>query len=254
MRFRKAIEFEKRAAERELFGPVYRWGMLDTQGEFVSEGELAKAVRSFNVSGKLPRAIDLYHNGNVGESLILESYIAKSGGTGYRAGDWLMTVKASDTDWQEVEKGNVRAFSMSGRATRTEKTFNGKAANELSAVNIETVSLVAKGANKSTFIAKSVSPDKLPQWAEDFTNNLDKRINRMFNKNSKQRLSKQDSFNDYSNLDEITVRLELLHNKLFNSNGTLYSMPEYERMELLKEIEYWENERRVLRALSAMES
>ena len=66
--------------------------------------------------------------------------------------------------------------------------------------------------------------------------------------------SKQDSFTDYSDVDEIRVRLGILNQRLFNANGTLNGMPEYERLEILKEIDYYENELRVLRALSAMES
>ena len=197
MKFIKAVEFNKRAAEQELFGPVYRHSVLDTQGEYVSESELAKAVRAFNVSGKLPRAIDLYHDGKVGDSLIMESYIAKTGGTSYQAGDWLMTVKASDADWQEVEKGNVKAFSMSGKATRTEKTFNGQTANELSAMRIDTVSLVAKGANRSTFIAKGVDPNKMPQWAEDFTKDLGRRLDIMLDSKIADYKQKQNQQGDY---------------------------------------------------------
>ena len=175
-KFTKSIVFEKRDAEQSLFGVVYPAGVLDTQKEFTDTVELAKAVEALSQNQNWPELIDENHNGNLTESRIVESYIAKESGPTYSAGDWVALVRVDDNTWPKVANGSYKAFSIGGMSKREQTTFNGEPAKRMFDITVQAVSLVPNGASRAEFVAKNVDGNTMPPWFKSWAEKSNERL------------------------------------------------------------------------------
>lgn len=167
--FSKQFRFEKRGPDQTLFGVVYAHSEIDSQGDFAKADDLKYAVEYLSESSEWPRVIDLNHAGDVADAKVIESYTAKQNGSGYKAGDWLVSVRVGDSLWPKIEAGDYEAFSISGAAQREKTSLNGQDAYRLSKMKIDKVSLVKRGANRKKFVAKSDTP----AWVKRLTASFD---------------------------------------------------------------------------------
>ena len=172
-RFKKSFDFVKES-EQVAFGVFYPRDFVDTQNEYTDSRELAKAVERLSANENWPYLVDKQHDLNRTESRIIESYLAESDGPNFRKGDWVRRVKIDDSTWAEVESGNLRAFSIYGKAKRLNATFNGKPVQKMVNLQPTLISLVSKGANKLEFVRKS--DDTAPAWFAAWEAQIKERI------------------------------------------------------------------------------
>lgn len=98
-------------------GIVYEPMVEDTQGNYMTEEEITKAVYWFAKNGN---QVDLQHCFNKCDGAdVVESYVAKCDmeieGQPIKKGTWLMTMEISDDDvWDSIQKGDITGFSMGG--------------------------------------------------------------------------------------------------------------------------------------------
>lgn len=92
---------------------------VDLHGDFTSEDEVQKAMKSFNLS---PRRTNLFHKVMTKSFDIIESYCAPVdfilGETEVKKGTWLMTFQVHDESiWNAIESGEINGCSISGLAS-----------------------------------------------------------------------------------------------------------------------------------------
>lgn len=163
-------EFKKTdAAKRQAYGSVYIPDAIDSQRDTADAATIAGMAHRFNASG-LSKNIDTDHDGQRNGSVVIESYIAKSGDELGPSGAWVVGLQISDSVWPLVEAGKLAAFSFAGNGERHPATIDGKSVNVLKNVTVTAISLVRKGANKQRFIAKS---DQTPEWARKLVETVD---------------------------------------------------------------------------------
>lgn len=148
---KKIIRFQKTdAAQQVASGLIFAPMVLDSQGDYMTAEGIKAASERFMKSGRTT-AVDVNHSGQPVSAFISESLIAKGDET-FPAGSWLASVKIEDPDlWNMVEGGELTGFSMEGTGSKTPTTLKGKAANLLSNVEVFSISLVKRPANKTKF-------------------------------------------------------------------------------------------------------
>jgi hypothetical protein len=92
---------------------------VDLHGDFTSEEEVQKAMKSFNLS---PKRTNLFHKVMTKSFDIIESYCAPVdfilGETEVKKGTWLMTFQVHDDSiWNAIESGEINGCSISGLAS-----------------------------------------------------------------------------------------------------------------------------------------
>lgn len=104
-------------------GIVYEPMVEDTDGNYMTEEEIAKAAHWFM---KNAGNADIQHCFEKAENVeVVESFVAKSDmeieGQTIKKGTWLMTMEVGDTDvWERIEKGEITGFSMGGKGAYSE--------------------------------------------------------------------------------------------------------------------------------------
>lgn len=105
-------------------GIVYEPMTEDSQGNYMTEEEIAKAAYWFAKNGN---QVDLQHSFEPMEgAAVVETWIAKAdfeiGGEQVRKGTWLMTVEVTDPGiWAGIESGDITGFSMGGVGNYSEE-------------------------------------------------------------------------------------------------------------------------------------
>lgn len=100
------------------YGLVYEPDVEDAHGDSMTAEEIEKSAHYFMQH----QHIDKQHNfdDSTDYGHVVESYIAPAdlviGGVDVVKGSWLMAVKASDSVWEEIQKGEVTGFSLAGMA------------------------------------------------------------------------------------------------------------------------------------------
>jgi len=108
---------------------VYGWAsvisekgvpLIDRQGDTISAETMTKAATEFMLNTRTTKAM---HTGNkVGEfihSFPLTTELAKAFGISCDKEGWLVCAKVyDDKTWQKVKSGELKAFSIGGRAKR----------------------------------------------------------------------------------------------------------------------------------------
>jgi hypothetical protein len=145
-------EIAKRDSKLQLaLVEVYVPDELDSQGEFASAETLEKAAHEFAARGN-HNNISIMHNGERIDASVVESYIAKKGDPMFKAGTWVAVLKVRDSVvWDAIEKGLLTGVSFEGRGYRREAMLNGRKAQEMYDLDIHTISLVDKPANRRPF-------------------------------------------------------------------------------------------------------
>jgi hypothetical protein len=103
-----------------VYGIVSEPGVIDLQGDRLSESEIRKACHSFMQTSQ---QINKEHEGPA-KADIIESYIAPTdfscNGQKVRKGSWVLGVKVHDPGiWQAIKKGEITGFSIAGQGERT---------------------------------------------------------------------------------------------------------------------------------------
>ena len=98
-------------------GIVYAPMVEDSQGNYMTEEEIAKAAHWFM---KNEGSVDIQHCFKKADGCeVVESYVAKSDmeidGQPIKKGTWLMTMEISNADvWDSISKGDITGYSMGG--------------------------------------------------------------------------------------------------------------------------------------------
>lgn len=98
-------------------GIVYEPMVEDSQGNYMTEEEIAKAAHWFM---KNECSVDIQHCFKKADGCeVVESYVAKSDmeidGQPIKKGTWLMTMEISNADvWDSISKGDITGYSMGG--------------------------------------------------------------------------------------------------------------------------------------------
>lgn len=135
--------------EQTASGLIFSPMVLDSQGDFMSAEGIQAASEKFMKAG-LTRSIDVAHSGVFVDAFISENMISKGGD--FPAGSWVVTAKIVDPDiWAQIENGELNGFSLSGTGSRVATTLEGKAARQITSLEVHSISLVDRPANRETF-------------------------------------------------------------------------------------------------------
>lgn len=105
-------------------GIVYEPMVEDTQGNYMTEEEIAKAAHWFM---KNQGSVDIQHCFQKADGVeVVESFVAKCDmeidGEPVKKGTWLMTAEVTDQDvWDSIQKGDITGFSMGGVGVYSEE-------------------------------------------------------------------------------------------------------------------------------------
>lgn len=109
------MEFLIRKTDDELqivYGEVYAPGIPDSQGDFMTEITVRKMAHSF-LANLYGRNIDKEHNNIETGSVVVESFIARSGDPDFLAEAWVIGLHVPDIElWAEIKKGDLNGFSF----------------------------------------------------------------------------------------------------------------------------------------------
>ena len=168
------------AETHEVTGIVYEPMVEDTQGNFMTENEIAKAAHWFM---KNKGNVDLQHSFEPLEGAsVVESYIARCEeeieGQKIAKGTWVMTMEIEDPEiFEKIEKGELTGFSMGGvgifsdedvqlpeeEVTKQERIGILKALAKWLGISNEPAP-VAKGAVRDTFDRRFVAENFRNAW------------------------------------------------------------------------------------------
>ena len=173
--FKKSFTFQKESGpEQIVFGTLYPRDFVDSQGEYTDAKELSKAVEVLAGNENWPYLVDKQHDLNRTQSRVIESYLAESDGPNFRKGDWVAKVRIDNETWPLVESGELKAFSIYGKAARQDTVFNGQSVRKMINMQPSLISLVKSGASRQSFVAKS--DDDMPAWFKAYSEKLEKRL------------------------------------------------------------------------------
>lgn len=118
------VPIKKTVAARQLvFGEVYVPDVLDSHGDFMTAEQIEDMAYRFMKKG-LVKAVDTEHDLEENGSVIVESFIARSGDQDFIEGAWVMGVHVADPHlWAMVEKGEINGFSMFGKSQKQERVL-----------------------------------------------------------------------------------------------------------------------------------
>lgn len=95
-----------------VHGVVYSPWTLDTHGHYMSDVEVAKTCYSFLANGR-QKQVDVMHNNELIDAIVVESYIEKHGNADVPVGSWCATTKINDPSvWRDVKLGRLNGYSM----------------------------------------------------------------------------------------------------------------------------------------------
>jgi hypothetical protein len=108
--------FKKSDDELQIvWGEVYVPDVPDSQHDFMTELEILKMSYSWMAKSET-KCIDLNHDNQVVNAVVVESFIAREGDPQFIPGAWVVGVHIpDDAVWGMVKKGEINGFSMQGR-------------------------------------------------------------------------------------------------------------------------------------------
>jgi hypothetical protein len=121
-RVQDAVQVKKLDNEEQIvFGEVYAPDFPDSQGDYMTPGEIKKMAYNFMRKGAMSN-IDTNHTQQPNGSYVAESFIAREDDPVFIPGSWVIGVKVPDPAlWQMVKTGELNGFSLDGFGVRTEK-------------------------------------------------------------------------------------------------------------------------------------
>lgn len=98
--------------EQIVLGQVYAPNTLDSHGHFMSAAELRMTAHQFMMDGLLT-SIDVQHDNNPVDAVIVESFIARKGDPDFEEGAWVAATKIKDPMlWRMVKDGEINGYSF----------------------------------------------------------------------------------------------------------------------------------------------
>lgn len=106
-----------------VYAEVYAPNRLDAHNEYMTEEEIRKMAWRFMATSDTKR-IDVMHDNNIIEAVVVESFIAREDDPIYIPGSWVVGVYVEDKDvWQKVLDGELNGFSMEAYVIRDNQTI-----------------------------------------------------------------------------------------------------------------------------------
>lgn len=98
--------------EQIVLGQVYAPDTLDSHGHYMSAAELRMTAHQFMMDGLLT-SIDVQHDNNPVDAVIVESFIARKGDPDFEEGAWVAATKIKDPMlWRMVKNGEINGYSF----------------------------------------------------------------------------------------------------------------------------------------------
>jgi len=106
---------------QEVTGIVLQPGVVDAQGDIISEEVILKAAQKFLAQYNKSTELGEQHKVFKQQFDLLQSYVAPTdmaiNGKAIKKGTWLVVVKVKNSkDWQKVKEGKITGFSVGGTA------------------------------------------------------------------------------------------------------------------------------------------
>jgi hypothetical protein len=102
--------------QRLVTGVVYSPFVLDSHGHYMTADDVQKTAHAFLELG-LQNQIDIMHDNEVVNAVIVESYIQKQDDEFAPSGSWIATTKIDDpVVWNKVKRGELNGYSMEIRS------------------------------------------------------------------------------------------------------------------------------------------
>lgn len=122
----KEVEVKKYDEELGImYGVVYSPDEVDTQGDQASASEIRKAAYQYMKKSSAGK-VDLEHNTQPQAAFVAESWILQKNDSTFpneKEGSWAVGIKLESEELKKaVKAGELKAFSIGGRAERTEVT------------------------------------------------------------------------------------------------------------------------------------
>ena len=101
-----------------VWAEVYVPGVVDVDGDFMSEESIRTMAYNFIESKKVDH-IDVMHDNNLYGCSAVETFIARKGDPDFIEGSWVLGVHIPHSViWNMVKKGELNGFSFQARAKR----------------------------------------------------------------------------------------------------------------------------------------
>jgi hypothetical protein len=176
--FLKFAEDPLMAPGKVVYGEFLRPWYTDSQGHFVSEYEIGKAIHEFMIEYAAGRTKGIGINhviwGGVGD--LVECFQATDDMKMFTPGAGVAGVRCSDPTWAKVQNGELNGYSIGGSWTLIPiipRVSHSKGIFQLMDVHIKDLSLVIKGAIRKDFTAyKSEDGETKEAWTTAYINDL----------------------------------------------------------------------------------
>lgn len=98
--------------ERLVTGQVYAPNTLDAHGHYMTAKELKRVAHQFMADGLLT-SIDVQHDNETIDAVVVESFIARKGDPDFEEGAWVATTKINDYHiWNAIKDGILNSYSF----------------------------------------------------------------------------------------------------------------------------------------------
>jgi len=113
----KKVDDELQIAWSEIYIPL----VPDTQGDFMSFGEVRKMAYSYMAKGQI-HGTDIAHDGELREVYMVESFIARNGDPDFVPGAWVGGWHVPGAElWQQIKDGEINGVSIEAHARRVKQ-------------------------------------------------------------------------------------------------------------------------------------
>ncbi len=121
----RVVEFKKTVGKLQIaYAEVYAPDFPDAHGDYMTADEIRKMAHGFLANGPTNKNVDVEHDNEIRDCVVVESFIARDGDPDFIPGSWVCGVHVADTElWKQVENGEINGFSMQGMGFQTEKTL-----------------------------------------------------------------------------------------------------------------------------------
>lgn len=118
------MKFSFKKSDEELqivWAELYIPEVPDSEHDFMTREEIMKMSYSWMAKG-ITRCVDIEHNCENTDSVVVESFIARKNDPDFIEGSWVCGIHIPDKKlWESVKKGEYNGFSMYGWAKRGEE-------------------------------------------------------------------------------------------------------------------------------------
>lgn len=121
--------------KRLVYGPVLVPETFDSQDHIISVDEIEKSAHEFLALFNIYTGMGVMHEELNADIIPVQSFIAPVdytlGDEEIKKGTWMLVSKVLDDDiWQQVKDGELRGYSIGGKATSEEVDEEGNAIEE----------------------------------------------------------------------------------------------------------------------------